>query len=189
MRDATSPGTARTAFPEAHGYFDRIYTPMSSRSKETSSPVGRRTHNAPKGWMGIPTVAKILIVICILGVAMIPLMRRHGPIDTGVPLKTTPDGTADSLDKSVVATGLTLEGVSLDPKTRTLKGSVMNPTSTSYAKVLVSFRVLGGQGTVVGIMEASIPELAANKTATFETNSMPATGKEYELRELVGVPH
>jgi hypothetical protein len=92
------------------------------------------------------------------------------------------------LDKVTANTGLSLHEVKLDPRTRTLKGTIMNSTSTAYSKVQVSFVVYNNRGTIIGVMAASVPEVPANQTAPFETDGMPPAGREYDFRELVGVP-
>jgi hypothetical protein len=163
---------------------------MSSSGSVGGSTHGkRRSQSEPKGWKSIPNSVKILVLVCILVVVLIPLTRRRASTDGGVGAIKPAPSTTGALDNIKAAPGLSLHELKLDPATRTLKGSVANPTDTNYSSVQVSFNIFGKDGSVVGIIEANIPEVPAKNTAPFETTRLPPDGKEYDLREVVGSPH
>jgi hypothetical protein len=158
-----------------------------SSSQESSS--NRRSRQEPNAWKSVPNASKLLFLACVAVAILIPLVHKSGWLGrrsgSSSAVAGAPAGAAETIS---AAPGLSLKEANLDLKTRTIKGTVENPTATTYNKVYVSFRVFGTGGTVIGIMEATMADMAGKQSAHFETNPMPAGGKEYDLRELTGTP-
>jgi hypothetical protein len=145
----------------------------ASNPDPTSARKRRRTEE-PTGWKAIPMGVKVLFGVCLLAVIIVPLVTRNKRSDK-----------LDVVSSPVAANveGLTIKEAGLDPGSRRVKGLLENGSDKVMRDVQVSYDVRTGfQG--MGIIVAKVPSVAPHQTARFETDPMPAGGKEFLLREV-----
>jgi len=104
------------------------------------------------------------------------------------PGSISPANLKSNVELSVVPATLSIREISIDWKTRKLKGVLENPTGTSYKSVVISFKILSPSNSLMEIVEASVPGLEPKQNAKFETSPLPTGAAAFAVREILGMP-
>lgn len=138
----------------------------------------RRRRHRPKGWRAVPKQVFVIVGVCLAVLILIPVVRS---------LTRRPEA-AQTVTPSRQYTSLLLNESHLDRATRRIVGVIANPSPREYQNVVVSYTLMDNTGAETGATVATVARIAANSSAPFASEPLPAGARGYSLREITGTP-
>jgi hypothetical protein len=146
-------------------------------------------------WKSIPLWVKATVLLCLLVVALIPVIwdklpRRTAPVaaNPASAAVARPDPALDEVLAEARA-DLALTESAMNQKTRRIEGIVSNSSDRLYTDVVVSFYLADHKLNNTSPVSAVVSKLGPHESARFATEPIAVEFKQWIVKRISGTRH